>query len=339
MTRLAEYSEETENNLKMSSSLFTTPVGRIVMGSLYKPNTTDAEGKPLVVKNGANIGQPRVQYFFAIAIPKNPGETHFSQTAWGAEIWKVGHTAFPQAAQSAAFAWKIEDGDSAVPNKKGRKPCDNDGWPSHWILKLSGGFAPTIYRQDGAAFTQMLEPDAVKPGYFVEVRAEVNGNGSQSQPGVYLNYKMVCFRAYGPEIVFGESATEAGFGQSALPAGASMVPAASSVPMPTAAPAAPAPVAAAPAPSPIPVTPNPAFLQVPGAAPGVPLPVPQAAASPAPPAIPAPAAPASPTPPAPPASPSRGPQMTALAAGASYASFVAGGWTDAQMIAQGYMVA
>jgi len=50
----------------------TSPVGRIVMGSLYDPSTTDAEGKPLVVKTGPNAGQPRVNYFFALAIPKRP---------------------------------------------------------------------------------------------------------------------------------------------------------------------------------------------------------------------------------------------------------------------------
>ena len=35
---------------------FTTPVGRLVQGSLYKGNDTDAEGRPLVVKTGANAG-------------------------------------------------------------------------------------------------------------------------------------------------------------------------------------------------------------------------------------------------------------------------------------------
>ena len=32
----------------MARTNFTTPVGRLVMGSLYKPQTTDADGKPLV---------------------------------------------------------------------------------------------------------------------------------------------------------------------------------------------------------------------------------------------------------------------------------------------------
>lgn len=327
----------------------TTPVGRIVMGSLYKANTTDAEGKPLVVKNGPNAGQPRVDFFFALAIPKQ-GEQSWAQTTWGQTIFGVGRAAFPQACQSPTFAWKIEDGDSQIPNKRGKKPCDNEGWRGCWILKFSGGYAPKVFRQDGSGYVQVTEADYVKPGYYVEVACSVDGNGSQSQPGIYLNHSMVCFRAYGPEIVFGPNVEEAGFGQAPLPAGASMTPPASSLPMPAAG-AAPVPAAsyapaggamplpgmvgAAPA-APIPVTPNPAFLQVPQAVPAAALPgVP--AASPAPSAIPAAAVPASPIPPVPSASPSSGPQMTALANGVTYQAFIAAGWTDAMMIAQGYM--
>lgn len=312
----------------------TTPVGRVVMGSLYKANTTDAEGKPLLVKNGVNQGQPRTNFFFALAIQKGT-ERHWAETPWGAEIWKVGHTAFPQAASSPAFAWKIEDGDSVVPNKRGKKPVDNEGWKGHWVLKFSGGFAPKVYRQDGAGYVQVTDVDYIKPGYFVEVNGTIDGNNSQSQPGIYLNHSMVCFRAYGPEIVFGASPEDAGFGKSALPAGASAVPLASSIPMPAStgsvapvsAPTMPAP-ASSPVP-PVPVTPNPAFLQVPAANPTPAIPAIPASIA----AIPAPPVPAAPVP----ASPSSGPQMTAKAQGASYQSFIAQGWDDANLVAHGYM--
>lgn len=312
------------------------------MGDLYKANTTDAEGKPLVVKNGPNMGQPRSNFFFALAIPKG-AEQHWAQTTWGAAIWGVGHTAFPQAAQSPAFAWKIEDGDSQIPNKKGKKPCDNEGWRGNWILKFSGGFAPKVYRQDGAGFVQVTEEGYLKPGYFAEVAGTVDGNGSQSQPGIYLNHSMVCFRAFGPEIQFGANVNDAGFGQSSLPAGASLTPPPSAIPMPAAAqttpyapsayattPPPPSPIGAPVAPSPIatvPVTPNPQFLQVP--ANPSPSPVHAVAA-----AVPVP----TPIPPVPgPVSPSNVRQMTAAANGSSYEAFIAGGWSDAQLIAQGYM--
>ena len=336
----------------------TSPVGRIVMGSLYDPSTTDAEGKPLVVKTGPNAGQPRVNYFFALAIPKGP-EPHWAHTPWGQQIWNVGNQAFPNAAQSPAFAWKIEDGDSQIPNKKGRKPCENEGWRGHWILKFSGGFAPKVYQQEGAGYVQVMQKDFCKPGYFVEVAFSVDGNGSQSQPGVYINHSMVCFRAYGPEISFGPDVASAGFGASPLPAGASMTPPAGAIPMPQAPAAAPAlpgapvgyapppvpglmpgaaptmplppglPVAPAPlapagsvptpyapvpgAPAPIPVTPNPGFVQVP------------------------PPAPAPMAPPPAPVAPLR--QMTAAAQGVTYEAYVAQGWSDAQLVQNGLMLA
>lgn len=285
----------------------TSPVGRIVMGSLYDPSTTDAEGKPLVIKTGPNAGQPRVNYFFALAIPKNPGETHWAQSAWGQQIWNVGNQAFPNIAQSPAFAWKIDDGDSAIPNKKGRKPCDNEGWKGHWILKLSGGFAPKVYQQEGAGYIQVTQKDFCKPGYYVEVAFSVEGNGSAQQPGVYLNHSMVAFRAYGPEITFGPDVASAGFGQTPLPEGASLTPAPSAIPMPqaTQAPAAPLPTAVPV----VPVIPNVQFAQVP-------------------------AAPAAPLPPAAPVH-----RMTPAAQGITYEAYIAQGWNDALLVQNGLMLA
>ena len=102
------------------------PPGRAVQGDFYKPRDKDATGAPLVVKNGPNKGQPRVDYYFAVAIPKTPGVTHWASEAhpdprigdWGARIWNFGHTAWPNGqAQRPDFAWKIEDGDSTVPGQ------------------------------------------------------------------------------------------------------------------------------------------------------------------------------------------------------------------------------
>lgn len=333
----------------------TSPVGRIVMGSLYDPSTTDAEGKPLVVKTGPNAGQPRVNYFFALAIPKG-AEPHWAHTPWGQQIWNVGNQAFPNAAQSPAFAWKIEDGDSQIPNKKGRKPCENEGWRGHWILKFSGGFAPKVYQQEGAGYVQVMQKDFCKPGYFVEVAFSVDGNGSQSQPGVYINHSMVCFRAYGPEISFGPDVASAGFGAAPLPAGASMTPPAGAIPMPqapAAAPAAYAPPALPGAPAGYAPPPVPAGVpQIPGAAPAplapagsVPMPYAPAPGAPAPiPVTPNPGfvqvpppAPAPMAPPPAPVAPVR--QMTAAAQGVTYDAYVAAGWSDAQLVQNGLMLA
>lgn len=317
----------------------TSPVGRIVAGSLYKPNTTDFDGKPLVYKTGADAGKPRVQFFFGIAIPKNPGETHWAYTEWGKTIWAVGNTAFPQAAQRPDFAWKVEDGDSMVPNKRNKKPAEQEGYKGSWVIKFTSSFAPMIYKQEGSSsWVQLTEPDAVKAGYFVQVAFTVDGNGQQANPGVYLNPSMICFRAYGPEISFGPNVEDAGFGAAPLPAGASLTPPPASM-LPAAPPAAhglpaasggyPAPPSP-PAAPPVPVYPNPAFTQVPppnpsyagnAAGPSTPAGIP----APPPSAIQAIASPSS-------------RRMTPAAGNVSYEAYVAAGWSDAQLIANGLMV-
>ena len=55
----------------MERTNITTPVGRLVAGSPYKGSDKDAEGRPLVVKNGPDAGKPRLDFYFAVAIPKN----------------------------------------------------------------------------------------------------------------------------------------------------------------------------------------------------------------------------------------------------------------------------
>ena len=295
---------------------FTTPVGRMLMGSLYKPQTTDAEGKPLVIKSGPNAGQPKTQYFFAVGIAKG-SEQHWSQTEWGAKIWAAGHAAFPNQAPTPHFAWKVVDGDSTVPNRNGKKPCDREGYPGNWVVNFTSGFAPKIYNKDGSA--QMVEPNAIKLGYYVQVNGDVDGNGSTQQPGVFINHSMVALSAYGPEIEIGPDAASAGFGQGALPAGAMSTPAGGFNPVPPAAATPPVsvpPAAATPPVSvPLAVAPpaNPAFLQV-----GLPV-----------------APPMPPTPPAPVATTT----MTAKAAGATRESFIAAGWTPALLVEHGYMTA
>jgi hypothetical protein len=325
----------------MAKVNITSPVRRIVMGSLYDPSTTDAEGKPLVVKTGPNAGQARVNYFFALAIPKG-AEPHWAHTAWGQQIWGIGNQAFPNAAQSPAFAWKIEDGDSQIPNKKGRKPCDNEGWRGHWILKFSGGFAPKVYQQEGAGYVQVMQKDFCKPGFFVEVAFSVDGNGSQSQPGVYINHSMVCFRAYGTEISFGPDVASAGFGQSALPAGASMTPPAGAIPMPQPAAAAPAmpgaPVGYMPPPVPGSIPQAPGMVPAPLAPAGsVPMPYAPVPGAPAPISVMPNAGFVQMPPPPAPAAPMR--QMTALAQGLPYEAYIAQNWTDAMLVQNGMMLA
>jgi hypothetical protein len=277
-----------------------TPVGRLVRGSLYEPQTTDAENKPLINKT---TGETRVSFYFGIAIPKG-GEQHWSQTEWGAKIWEVGHKAFPAQAQSQHFAWKVTNGDSQEPNKAGRKPCDNDGYPGCWILNMSSAFAPSIHNSDGTQ--QILEVNAVNPGDYIQVYGSVSDNESQQQPGIYLNHSMVALAGYGQRIIFGADPKSVGFGGQPLPAGASVTPISQGFnPAPPAYSPPPVPPVAAPVYAAPPVSPHTAIL----------------------------------TPPLPPAAPVATPQRVMLpgARGMAYEAFIAQGWTDALLIQHGKM--
>lgn len=304
----------------------TSPPGRLVDGNLYTPQTTDADGNPLVIKTGPNAGQPRVNYYFAVAIPK-AGEQHWSQTVWGQQIWGVGHQAFPQAAQSPTFAWKVEDGDSQIPNKRGRKNADREGYPGNWIIKLSSGYAPRIYKQEAGGYVQVMDKDFLKPGYYVEVAFTVDGNGSQQQPGVYVNHSMVLFRAYGQEIVFGPDPASAGFGSAPLPPGASLTPPASAMPPPASAIPPPAQAQAS-----IPVLPSPSFVQVPPPVPTIPG---AAAAAPGYPIHPSSVSASVPYVP----TISHFRTMTPKANGLTYEAYIGSGWTDELLIQHGLMLA
>jgi len=206
----------------MSNDTIRTPVGRLVEGSLYKGNTVDADNQPLKFKSGKNAGQPRVDFYFAIAIKKG-NETHWDQTEWGAFIENVGKVAFPKGQwQRPDFSWKITDGDSTLMNKANRRPCDKEGFAGHWVLKFSRPFSPKIYNSNGTL--PLLEENHVNLGDYVQVFALVAGNNSDKQPGVYLNHLMVAFSGYGERIVLGPDPKSVGFGQDPLPIGATSIP-------------------------------------------------------------------------------------------------------------------
>lgn len=279
-----------------------TPVGRLVQGSLY-----DAQDNDDVYKTGPKAGQPRITFYFALAIAKGT-ERHWSETEWGKRIWAIGHAGFPQGqANMPAFAWKITDGDDTMPNKVGKKPCDREGYPGHWVLNFSSGFAPSIYTADGSQ--QLLEPNYIKSGDYIQVYGNISDNESIQQPGVYLNHSMVAFAGFGDRISVGPDPKSVGFGKSALPAGVSNIPKAQGF--------SPAPVNAQP-PS---YTPPAAY--VPPAAPVMPHT-----------AILTPPSPIAP--PAAPVIPQR--VMTEKAQGASYDQMIAVGWTDALLIQHGMML-
>jgi hypothetical protein len=297
----------------MSDILF--PPGRMIGGNLDKlfPRT-EANGTPKIGKDG----QPEMQCSIGYAIPKGT-ETHWSQTPWGSEIFKVGSAAHPNLVQSPSFSWKITDGDSQLPNKKGKRPCDQSAYPGNWVMWLSQGWLPKRVNANG---TIELPEGSIVPGFYIQVFGSVAGNKlvPNGTPGVYLNPIAVALIGEGDRLTVDVDTTAVGFGTAQLPPGARPVTMAApefaqQPPIGALAPAGFASQQGQPAPG-YPaggVQPAPNFLQPSGApvAPGVPT-----------------------VPPAPPA----GPQMTAKAAGAPYLAFIAQGWTDEMLRAQGYMV-
>jgi hypothetical protein len=290
----------------MTQTNILFPPGRLVRGSLSAGRTTDSKGKPLVFKSGAQIGQPRTEFFFAMAFPKN-GTTHWNQTDWGRLIWSAGQGAFPQHHVLRDFSWKVDDGDSTEPNGSLRKPCDNEGWPGNWVVKFGGTIAPRVYTRDGANYQQLTaEATAMlKLGGWYVVSGSSSGNNSSESPGVYVNHSMVLFVGHDKEIVvgpdaasvFGNVPTALPPGVSATPVGPTVMPVTAVVP-PT--PAAPTPTAPTPAAA-VPTVPHPAIL----------------------------------TPPVPPAPPAR--VLTAKAGGATYEQLLQAGWTDALLVQHGMM--
>jgi len=242
---------------------FLTPVGRLVAGNVFTPNTTDNQGKPLLIKSGPNIGQPTQDFFIALAIPKNdPG-----WPALEAQIKAIGVADFPGGETARPdFAWKIDDGDSTVLNKANKKNCDKQGYPGHWVIRFGGSFAPQVY-STGA--TELLtDPERIKRGYYIRVYGSCKGNSNPQMPSVYLNPSMVEFIGYGEELTSGPdgAAIFGGAPVAALPAGASATPLAPATPL--AAPVAAAPVAAAPvAAAPVAAAPNPPAVAPVAAAP------------------------------------------------------------------------
>lgn len=286
----------------MSSSQFLTPVGRLVQGSAFEPQTKNQQGAPLVVQSGPNAGQTTQRYFIGVAFKKgDPTVEAFIQ-----QLRDVGRASWPQWHDATGrcthprFSLKVMDGDGVDDN--GKPNASKEGFAGHWVVKFSSSFPPKCYHAGHyQAHEVITDKMLIRRGYFVRVAGTVEGNGNTAKPGLYVNLNMVELSAQGPEIVSGPDAASV-FGASppaTLPAGATPLPMVAAAPMPMAAPA------------PLPVVPNTAFV-------GMPTPAPMAPA------------------PAPAPAPMR--QMTAKAGGYTYEALVAAGWTDATLRSEGMML-
>lgn len=283
---------------------FTTPVGRLVSGSITQPKTKDNQGNPFIIKRGVDIGKSTQKFDFGLAVPKGR-EASWKETTWGKQLhdaaikaWPNGQHAYP------VFSSKVIDGDSTQLNAKQKRPCESEGYPGHWIIYFSSNKAPQTVNNTGHA---AVDPKSIKKGDWVQIAGSTIGNENAEQPGMYMNHGVVSFQWAGDPIATGPDTSQMGFGGTPAPAGASVAPTGSfTAPAPTAPVAAvPAPVAPTAPVAPLVVVPHTAILTPPP---------------------PAPAAPA-------------GAVMTVKAGGAKYADFINNGWTHAQLIENGYIAA
>lgn len=229
--------------------------GRFVGGSVTKGEpVTNKDGTPAKNADGSAI----YDYSFGMAIAKRPG-VDWRNEPWGQQMLAVAQRDFPQGQwQHPMFSWKITDGDSTVPNKKGKKPADNPNYVGHWVVWFSSRFPVKTVNADGTA---PIPNDSIKPGHYIQVLGSVRGNTGES-PGVYVNHDFVAHAGFGPEITFQQDASQVGFGGAALPPEGSTTPV-GGMAAPASAPATPPATPAVPAPTPVPVAPYTAPLDLP----------------------------------------------------------------------------
>ena len=205
----------------------TTPVGRLVSGHpmVSHPVTDDKTGLPKMQRDNIT---PQVSFYFGLAIQKG-AEQHWNQTEWGAKIWNEALAAWPNGeTQQPTFSWKISDGDSTIPNKKMKKPCDREGYPGHWVLHVSNGFPIKCFNRGNYEPTQQIQQkEMIKPGDYCRAVFTVTSNNSKQTAGMYLNPALFEMYQAGIEIQT-ESSVDAsstlGATVAQLPAGAMVDP-------------------------------------------------------------------------------------------------------------------
>lgn len=326
----------------MAPTYFSGPVGRFVQGDLFEPNDRDANGQPLVVKTGPNAGQPRKEWFIAVAYPKNDPQTlpyllkiaEVAKNAWPQYFGQFNPNSPPSfGATHPRFSMKIIDGDGIDDN--GKSNASKDGFAGHWVVRYSTGIqAPGVWHESNLdEMARVTDPRECPRGYYVRVYAGFDGNQNDQRPGIYSNLSKVAIVRPGEIIQSGPTAAEA-FGAAPTP----QVQAHATPPIGAPAPAAPG-----------------GLVAVPGAAHSIealraggwtddqivaggyatrsaPLP---ATATPAP---TPPASTPAPAPGAPPATPSPTSRVMLPAAnGQTYEQMIAAGWTDALLVSQGMM--
>ena len=131
---------------------------------------------------------PMTEAYIAVAIPK-AGSVDWKTTPWGQQIYARAVADWPNGEYGApTFAWKIADGDSQIPNQKGKKPAEREGWAGHWILHCNTQLGIRCHHVGQYAPEQQIQDaNEIKTGDYARVLIGVRGNGPSQSPGVYVN--------------------------------------------------------------------------------------------------------------------------------------------------------
>lgn len=204
------------------NNTYTTPVGRLVGGSLSEARTKNRNG-------------PCEPYWWvALALPKtDPGTA-----ALVAQIKRIAAEGFatqPHLLQHPSFAWKFDDGDSPTAvDSNGNLLCKKEGYPGHYVFSLVASWAVDVCTEDDTRVT--IDASSVKTGDWVRLAGDIKANGKSDNPGIYLNLGNAQFMR-------ADTAIRTGAGRSNADAFGTQTPAPSMPPVPAGPVSLPAPPA------------------------------------------------------------------------------------------------
>lgn len=202
----------------MSRFTFT---GRLVQGdpATLGPVQKDTRtGQPKLTREG----QPVRQFFVAVAVPKIesqrliiPGNPSYEQVraiidtdarvSWpqffGQRHQGMQYPAnLPADCTNPKFANKIVDGDGF--DEKGQPNSAKDGWAGCWIIKSVTMFAPKIYEWTASGWQETIHTGRkIKCGDYITVSGDCTSNESDQTPGMYMNMDTVSFEQEGVAII------------------------------------------------------------------------------------------------------------------------------------------
>ena len=161
---------------------------RLVNGHpMKRRNVVDDVTKQPVRYEDGNI---KTKIFYAVAVPKN-GTTQWAQTPWGAQVYGQAQADWPNGEyQRPDFSWKIIDGDSTIPNKAGKAPVTQEGYPGHWVIKCETYLAGMPHCHPAGnydAMARIQNPEEIKPGDYCRIVIDIKGNSPSKSPGIYIN--------------------------------------------------------------------------------------------------------------------------------------------------------